>query len=202
VDVGANQGLYTLLFSRLVGPTGHVYALEPEPVLFAALEANCRINNTANVTPLRMAAGDTRSQGLLRCSRLNRGDNRLAADARGRAVAVKIVPLDEIVPAGPVSFVKIDVQGYEPRVVNGMRSLIDQSPAMKVLFEFWPAGLSQAGHTPAELLDFFLGRGFGISELSAGGLRKLRGSETAQLARAGGSGYRNLLAARDQVSIQ
>lgn len=197
VDVGANQGLYTLLFSRLVGPTGHVYALEPEPTLFAALEANVRRNSLTNVTALSLAAGSARSHGLLRCSRFNRGDNRMGVGVRGRTVAVEIAPLDEIVRARAVEFVKIDVQGYEPRVVQGMQRLIDDSPTMKVLFEFWPAGLARAGHTPGELLDLFLCRGFGIFDLAADGIRRLRDSEVAHLAGTGGSGYRNLLAARE-----
>src|SRR5580698_569946 len=45
VDVGANQGLYALLFSGLVGPSGSVVAFELEPDMFASLKLNCQANS-------------------------------------------------------------------------------------------------------------------------------------------------------------
>ena len=98
VDVGANQGVFTLLFSRLVGPEGRVFALEPAPALFEALDQNCRANNAHNVTRLRAAAGETRSRGTLRCSRLNGGDNRLTDSLNGPSFPVEVMPLDDILP--------------------------------------------------------------------------------------------------------
>lgn len=93
VDVGANQGIFTLLFSRLVGPDGRVFALEPSPALFKALDGNCRINAAHNVTRMPIAAGATRSQGLLHSSRFNSGDNRLSRSRTGPSSLVQIVPL-------------------------------------------------------------------------------------------------------------
>jgi len=42
LDIGANQGIYSLLMSRLVGPSGHLHCFEPDPRLFASLRENCR----------------------------------------------------------------------------------------------------------------------------------------------------------------
>jgi FkbM family methyltransferase len=196
VDVGANQGVFTLLFSRLVGPEGRVVALEPAPALFAALDENCRINRAANVTRLPAAAGEVRSQGLLRCSRFNRGDNRLTRSVTGPSVPVDIVPLDEILPSGVVSFVKIDVQGHELAVVKGMQAILQRSPGILVFFEYWSSGLARAGGVPGELLDFFLDRGFSLFELTRGGRRKLDGGDVAR-AKASYRSWRNLLAARE-----
>ncbi len=44
LDIGANIGYYTLIFARCVGPTGHVYAFEPDPGSFALLQKNVQIN--------------------------------------------------------------------------------------------------------------------------------------------------------------
>jgi FkbM family methyltransferase len=198
VDVGANQGIFTLLFSRLVGPEGRVVALEPEPALFAALDGNCRLNGADHVTRLQVAAGEKRAHGVLHCSRFNRGDNRLSDSLTGPSVAVDIVPLDDLLPAEKVSLVKIDVQGYELQVVKGMQRMLDRVGDIKVFFEYWPAGLGYAGTAAGELPDFFLSRGFSLFELHGGSVRKLSGDDLVKVRQAAaGRSWTNLLAARD-----
>ena len=59
LDIGANIGLMTLAASKWVGPTGHVYAFEPEPSVFRRLLENVEINGAANVTAMKNAVGST-----------------------------------------------------------------------------------------------------------------------------------------------
>jgi FkbM family methyltransferase len=197
VDVGANQGIFTLLFSRLVGPAGRVIALEPAPALFETLDRNCRLNAAQNVTRLQMAAGESRSQGVLHCSRFNSGDNRLTDSLNGSSLPVQIAPLDDLLPVGQVNLAKIDVQGYELRVVMGMQAILERSATITVCFEFWPSGLKYAGCTPGDLLDFFVDRGFSLFDLSGATLRKLDGHDIARSRMASGRSWRNLLATRE-----
>ena len=158
---------------------------------------NCQLNGADNVTRLPIAAGATRSVGVLHCSRFNSGDNRLTDSLKGPSVPVEVVPLDEILPTEVVSFVKLDVQGYEMNVAKGMQAIMDCSPAIKVFFEYWPAGLGYAGCAPGELLDFFQDRRFSLFGLSRAGPQKLRDHEVAQSTKVGNWSWRNLLAARD-----
>jgi FkbM family methyltransferase len=197
VDVGANQGIYTLLLSRLVGPEGRVFAFEPAPAIFAALDENCRVNHADNVTRLAAAVGEVRSRAVLRLSRFNQGDNRLTESARGPSVPVDVIPLDEVLPAERVSLVKIDVQGRELGVVRGMQAILERSPEISVFFEYWPAGLGHAGCAPGELLDFFLHRRFALFELSRSGRRRLDGRDLARSTGVGDWSWRNLLAVRE-----
>jgi FkbM family methyltransferase len=196
VDVGANQGIFTLLFAKLVGPGGRVVALEPEPALFAALDANCRRNGAGHVARHPIAAGETRARGVLHCSRFNRGDNRLNDSLDGPSVPVDIVPLDELLPVEMVSLIKIDVQGHELQVVKGMQQILERARDVKVFFEYWPAGLGYAGTTPGELPDFFLSRGFSLFELHGAAVRKLSGADLVKVRQAAGRSWTNLLAAR------
>ena len=197
VDVGANQGIFTLLFSRLVGREGRVVALEPDPALFAALDGNCRRNGAGNVTRLQLAAGEHRAHGTLRRSRFNRGDNRLTNSLTGHSIPVDIAALDELLPTEHASLVKIDVQGYELNVVKGMPRILDRVPGIKVFFEFWPAGLGYAGAAPGELPDLFLSKGFSLFTLEGSGVRKLGDGDLARLRQAGGRSWTNLLAERE-----
>jgi FkbM family methyltransferase len=58
VDIGAGRGEDVFAFSRAVGPTGRVWAIEPHPVSFAALRRMCELNRLANVTTLNYACMD------------------------------------------------------------------------------------------------------------------------------------------------
>jgi len=56
VDVGANVGYYTLMASKLVGPQGRVYSIEPIPSTVAILKSNVKINNCSNIKVCNAAA--------------------------------------------------------------------------------------------------------------------------------------------------
>ena len=58
VEVGAGRGEDTLAFSRAVGKTGRVIAIEAHPGTYAILRRFCRLNGLSNVTPLHLAAMD------------------------------------------------------------------------------------------------------------------------------------------------
>jgi hypothetical protein len=66
-----------------------------------------------------------------------------------------------------------------------------------VFFEFWPAGLGYAGSEPGDLLEFFLRRGFSLSELAPGGVHPLAGRDVAQSMKVTDLSWKNLLATRE-----
>ena len=75
VDIGANIGYYTLLFSKLTGESGCVYAFEPEPKNFALLQQNLSRNNRTNVVAFNLAASDLTGESFLYLSSENHGDH-------------------------------------------------------------------------------------------------------------------------------
>ena len=169
VDIGANQGLYSLLFSSLVGPQGRVFAFEPDPRLYDVLTENCRRNNAANVHCRNFAIGTGTEAKTLYRSRVNSGDNRLAVSGRPDwfdEVAINTAPLDSFMGDLAVNFIKIDVQGWEFEVVKGMTGVLQNNPALTVYFEFWPFGLRRAGSEPVGLLEMFRQKGFALFEVN------------------------------------
>jgi FkbM family methyltransferase len=195
VDVGANVGLYTLLLAHLAGPGGHVYAVEPEPVLFRTLCSNCRRNGAANVTTLNCALGAAAGRTVFYRSAFNCGDNRLGGLGwKGQGVEVNLARLDDLLPAPRVDFIKMDVQGYELQVLRGMDRVFAESPGLRLYLEFWPAGLRSAGTEPEELLDFLFAKGLRVWSVSEGTepVTSFSGLER----RLTGQKYTNLLAAR------
>jgi FkbM family methyltransferase len=199
LDVGANIGLYTLLFSRLTGEGGKVFAFEPEPNLFSILCENLEGNGVSNVTPFQCAAGDANGRATLQRATFNSGDNRLGAGkSSAQAIEVEVARLDEMVPMPTVDFIKLDVQGHELAALNGMKRLLASSPNLRVLFEFWPAGLRAADASPESLFKFLQDRGFLIHELEGGRPRQLD-TPAALVEKLGAKRYTNLLATRDSL---
>jgi FkbM family methyltransferase len=198
VDVGANQGLYTLLFSRLVGPGGTVIAFEPETDMYRALAENVRHNGTAHVELYQVALGSQSGPAMLSRSLIHGGDHRLAPghhQSVSQKELVTVRTLDEVLGERRVDFVKMDVQGWEAEVWRGMDHLLMRQSHLTVYFEFWPRGLRQAGDEPAELLRRLVQQGFQVFEHSRGKLQPVH--EFAPLIdRLSGHRFTNLLAQR------
>ena len=160
VDVGANIGWFTVIASRLVGASGHVFAVEPEPKNLRLLRRNVARNRCANVTVLPHAAGVERRAVLFR-SPDNQGDHRLEiASERPDGVAVTVRPLDALLARNkrPIGVVKMDTQGSESEVLRGMPATLAAHPRVRVILEFWPFGLLRCGSSVAELAALLDGR--------------------------------------------
>lgn len=199
VDVGANIGLYSLLLARLVGPGGSVQAFEPEPNLFAILRQNCESNNATNIASFQCALGQTSGVVSFHRSAFNSGDNRLGPASVGHdALEVKVERFDDLQPGSKLDFVKIDVQGHELAALSGMEDALSSALNVRVLFEFSPAALRNAGTAPELLLEFFRERGFELYETEGARLKGLEDSRQL-IANLRGRRYTNLLAARGVV---
>ncbi|HYS53576.1 MAG TPA: FkbM family methyltransferase [Thermoanaerobaculia bacterium] len=144
IDVGANIGYTTVLFARAIDAAFKVFALEPEEENFARLERNLKRYRVADrVTARRAAAGATSGAIGLRVNPLHHGDHQV--DPTG--ATVPLVALDEF--SGPIRFVKIDVQGYEPAVLAGMHKLLHSD--LTVSTEVDVPSLQSFGYTIADV---------------------------------------------------
>lgn len=150
IDIGANIGYFTLLFARLVGKEGKVFAFEPDPTNFRLLEKNVKANGYTNVVCFPTALTDYNGQHELFLHDYNMGDHRLYDSGTAREkVAVTVARLDDVLPDVSPSFVKIDIQGSEYLMVQGAKNTL--AHAKELLIEYWPYGLEKAGTTGAAL---------------------------------------------------
>ena len=161
VDIGANQGLYTLTLAH-AAREGRVYAFEPDPRLFAALSKNIQRNCIENVELFNVAAASRVSKLVLQPGRFNSGDNRIVRDKLQRSDTLEIdaMPLDAAIPGRRLDLLKVDVQGFEVEVLRGAERLLQANPDLLMHLEFWPHGLRLAGSRPEELLDLLHQTGF------------------------------------------
>jgi len=172
VDIGANVGYFATLASPLVASQGKVIAFEPDPDSCALLRDNLRRNGARNAVACNYALGSEDRAGRLYRSKSNYGDHRVAAGTEDReSVPIAIRRFDTTcaeLGLDSVDFIKIDVQGYEPHVFEGMGDL-ERLNVRTILMEFWPYGIRYAGGSPEALIERLLSYGFVIHELDDGG---------------------------------
>ncbi|MGH9195362.1 MAG: FkbM family methyltransferase, partial [Acidimicrobiia bacterium] len=153
VDVGAHIGFFTKLFSKAVGDSGLIYALEPHPTTFQTLVHNCR--KQRNVRFLQAAASAISGEVEFYESDTSTGSNSLipTRSVHHRQFRVPAVALDDILRGTKVRLVKIDVEGAELEVLSGMRDLIAHADSLTLIVEFFPPVWESRGFAADHLID-------------------------------------------------
>jgi FkbM family methyltransferase len=165
VDLGANWGYFSLLAAASAGPGGTVLALEPDPRQFEALSGNVALNGFRQVSPLQVAASAREGRVSLVGydeGDTNRGVSRIAGpSAPGRRFDVRSTSVDLLTAATPrVDIVKIDVEGAEDAVLDGMRDGLSARRYRALVVELHPDILRANGIDPAACLSRVGGHGY------------------------------------------
>ncbi|MGH7898205.1 MAG: FkbM family methyltransferase [Candidatus Binatia bacterium] len=168
IDVGANIGFFTVELARWVSGGGKVLALEPDPLNYGRLERTlARVGVAARVEAIQAAAAEAPGEGFLELNPDNPADHKLGPSG----VRVRFVTIDDLVRERSwpvVSLIKIDVQGAEPRVLEGARETLARfRPA--IFIEIHDASLRHYGSSARALVEICLGLGYAFHEPARGG---------------------------------
>jgi FkbM family methyltransferase len=141
-DVGANMGLFSFAAAGLAGPTGRVYAIEPDATMAQLIRRSARLNPASSpVEAIPCAVSDSISLAQFNIAQRSRTSNALAGFELGQAGGVRQVEtvvtvtldwLAEHIPAPDV--LKIDVEGAELTVLRGAIDILKTKRPV-VLFE-------------------------------------------------------------------
>jgi len=136
-DVGANIGYVSLSLAKRVGTQGQVIAFEPVPLNAESLHKNIILNHLHNVRLLNVAASDRQGDAIIRIGTSFSTASLVwhKKDPAATELVVPTVVIDELVQQGDLpypTFVKIDVEGAEGLVLQGMRRTL--AAAKPVLF--------------------------------------------------------------------
>lgn len=179
IDVGANQGLYSLVASKAVGPSGRVAAIEPAGFALDMLRRNVTTNAAENVTVLPFAASDREGErrfNEMQGDRFGLSSFSSSSDDPRYATVIPTRSIDRILPSlntGTVRLIKIDVEGAECSVLRGcMETLRAHRPLLVVELE--PDHLFRLGASVDEmrrLLEPLGYRAFRVEQAFAGPLQ-------------------------------
>ncbi len=166
VDVGANIGEVSIILSQRAGAAGRVFAFEPNPRIYRYLLGNLQLNRRDNVVAANLAVGAV--PGVVRMSDDKYDDmNRIV---EGGAIEVACTTLDAQIPAGPIAFMKIDVEGSELRVLEGARQTLARTACVNC--EMGEAHYRRYGYGMSDLIAHL--QQAGLQTCVVDGARRLR----------------------------
>lgn len=133
-DLGANTGIHTLLFSKLVGPAGKVIAFEPTTHNRCEIEHVCQMNRCTNVEILDVAAGDFDGTAAFASGSHSKAGS-LDLAVGGDSINVDVRKIDTLLEAGLAEpdFLKVDIEGGEGAALRGAsRTVLRSQPTMYI----------------------------------------------------------------------
>jgi len=164
IDVGANIGMVSLIAASRIGSKGRGLAFEPNPEVHQRLKSHFEINDISNIAVVPFAVGDQPGTATLSVQGRNTGLGTLTRSdpGKGRTVEVEVARVDDFageLAEGRPTVIKIDVEGYECRVLAGMANLLSR-PETVLIVEVTDEMLRRVGSSSRNLHDMLASRGF------------------------------------------
>jgi FkbM family methyltransferase len=177
LDIGANIGYTATVFAGALKADSKVYAFEPDRLTFSLLKEVIRRKKLSGaVEAINMAVGSSEGQIRFWHNEKHSADHRVVTERfsssctdETKISTVPVTPVDSFVRSRNlrnISFIKIDVQGYELAVCEGMKETLEKFPEAYVCFEHSPDALIELGFDPGKVLNFFRSRGYQLYMLT------------------------------------
>jgi FkbM family methyltransferase len=158
VDVGANVGSYTILACAAKGAKGICF--EPVPSTFERLMDNLRINNLVErVEAINIGLSDREGDLVFTSGEDTTNHIVAGSEQASNVVQVKVLPLDAILEGVTPSLLKIDVEGFEMRVLAGARRILGKKELHSVIMELNGSG-RRYGFEDSQIINYMSDFGF------------------------------------------
>jgi len=167
LDVGANIGAVTIPAAHKVGPDGKVLAIEASPTVFPYLDKNVKQNQLQNVELFNVAASNTITEiPFYEAPKEKYGMGSLGAQFGAKPVFIPGLPMDSVLADQQIEHVdviKIDVEGFELFVFQGLQNLLRKANSPLIVFEFcdW-AEARLPGGKAGDAQQFLMDTGYSI----------------------------------------
>lgn len=175
IDLGSNEGYFSILASKLCGTKGKVFSIEPQQRLWEVIKTNCAINNCTNIQLLPFAIGSKNDHLVMNLyPTLNTGASSLSSNFNFKISfekirrkiygqqSVKILRLDNLIDVLPknIKLIKIDIEGFEFEAIKGSEMLLKDKLFANILVEIHPEALKSMNQNEIQLSEFLVGFGY------------------------------------------
>jgi FkbM family methyltransferase len=175
IEVGSNNGHFTIEFAELVGDKGRIFAYEPQRIIFQQLCCNLFLNGIDNVFAYQLAIGNQKGvvkfeyANYLSNNRVNFGDVSVYDDKKSSINSYEEVQSDKLdsYDFNEVKVIKIDVQGYESNVINGALKTIEKHRPY-IFIEIEEICLNKFGSSEQELIEIIENLGYVVKRFHVG----------------------------------
>jgi FkbM family methyltransferase len=203
IDAGANFGHFALVASHLAGRDALILAFEPDPNTFELLQENVALLPEANVIPVAAGLSDRVGELALCTDAGNPGGHSFSSvnvREAGVSTHVPVFTVDEYLahhaPARRLDLMKIDVQGFEAKLIAGARATITRDHPT-IFCEVSPELMSNVGDEFSHLLQYLKGEGYTILNTSQNGSPTVSYEEAERFLRESGGDHADLVFVRD-----
>lgn len=170
VEIGSNEGFFSVIAAEIVGSTGTVLAAEPQERLQSVIEKNLSLNSIRNADVHRLAISDHDAMETLHLTpNVNSGSSGLkrATQYWYDTENVPTTTLKKFLDRAGIDHVdvmKIDIEGLEYEAVMGSRSVFENRRVSTIALELHPSRLQERGLTMGEIVDFIEGCGYRLDD--------------------------------------
>ena len=165
-DIGANVGTYTCFLSDRLQPN-QVVAFEPHPSNLVSLRSNLDLNNTDAVV-IERALSDTNGTAELMVASQDMGEGKhsLAMDSDGENIKVELATGDKLIENGEIpapTVLKIDVEGAEYQVLQGLEQTLKSDLCRLIYVEIHPKHLNDYDTSPKDVEKLLKNKNYNVN---------------------------------------
>lgn len=166
VDVGANEGYFSVLGAKQVAQRGRVISVEPQARLLPVIAENLRLNEVTNATVVNAAISASKgSVDLYLAPDTNSGSSGIYNTSKTRLASTPVMTqtLTELLADANIqeaALIKIDVEGFEHEVVMGSQEVFRERRIRALALEFHPEILTSRGLAMGPIGDFLMACGY------------------------------------------
>jgi FkbM family methyltransferase len=176
VDLGANEGYFSILASKKVGKNGKVFSIEPQQRLWEVIEKNYELNYCANATIIPYAVSEKEERLIINLyPTINTGASSLSNEENfGKTRSnmrkkffgtqhIQTKQLDNLAEdyhIGKINLIKIDIEGFEFFALRSAKNLLKNKLIDHIFVEFHPSHLRDLGQSTEEIAAFLISFGY------------------------------------------
>jgi len=165
--LGANEGFFSVVAARRVGPVGVVVAVEPQTRLLPVIRTNCELNGVESIVRVEnVAVSDRKGEAqLFLAPKMNTGSSGLIRPTRYRlpTQTVRIERLADLLDRMGITMIdllKIDIEGFEYEAVLGSPEVFEAGRIRALALEYHPSVLAARGRPMDDIGRFLMSCGY------------------------------------------